>query len=108
MKIDGYYVRCITANEVEHLNFELEDGAPNNIIQLHTENATAKPAIPAPFPGSKITHKTHRIHARIHLTQIPLNIADVRTVYKLQGKSVENLTFHEQFRKRTPNPFNLH
>ena len=91
MKIDGCHVRCITANEVEHLDFELEDGVQNNIIQLHTESTTAKAAIPVPVPGSEITHKTHIIHTRICLTQFPLNIADARTVHKLQGKSVENL-----------------
>jgi hypothetical protein len=93
--IDGYYVRCVDANQVRYLVLELQenkqqDDQPKE-IRLQVQATTAKAHVPIPTFETAITSKTDRQHVTIKLTQFPLNIASARTAHKLQGRSLDNI-----------------
>ena len=53
---------------------------------------TARAVFPCPTAfDTKISNDTTRMSKNIKLTQFPINIADARTVHKLQERSLENL-----------------
>ena len=92
--IDGYYVHCIEAEYLEVITVEMIDGNrdPQNpkIVELTTDIVTAEVKFPMPWDGP-ITKRTMRIWRKIKFDQFPLNVADARTGYKLQGRSVTSL-----------------
>ena len=97
INIDGYYVNCVEADDVEYMEVELQehrkDNEPGDIKRLKPQQGrTLKAKIPLPEYGSPFDHKTKRTkETRIQFWQFPLNISNARTVYKLQGRSINNL-----------------
>jgi hypothetical protein len=95
VNIDGYYVRCVDASNIRYLVLELQEnkkeGDQPKEIRLQVQTTAAKAHVPIPTFESAITSRTNRQHIKIKLTQFPLNIANARTVHKLQGRSLENL-----------------
>ena len=97
INIDGYYVNCVEADDVEYMEVELQehrkDNEPGDIKRLKPQQGrTLKAKIPLPEYGSPFDHKTKRTkETRIQFWQFPLNISNARTVHKLQGRSIDNL-----------------
>ena len=95
INIDGFYVRCVDAENVQHIVLELQEnrklGIPPKIIKLKTKRTTATAKIPIPAFQSTITHQTKRHNVKISLTQFPLNISNARTGHKLQGRDLDNV-----------------
>ena len=95
VQIDGYYVNSIEAKYVENITVEMLDGNTNpaqpKIVKLQpTITKSCLAHFPLPWDGP-ITRKTKRIWRRIKFTQFPVNIANARTVHKLQGRSIKNI-----------------
>ena len=92
LNIDGYYVRCVSADKVQFIEVVLQEGDTRKILKLEAESTSALASFPCPGPfDSEITSSTPRRKKKIQLTQFPFNIANARTVHKLQGRSIENL-----------------
>ena len=93
VNVDGHHVRCVEASNVEHIEVMLEgDPCEDNIRRIEISKTSAKAMFPDPediLSGS--TRIPQRRQKQIQLSQFPLNIADARTVHKLQGKSLHNL-----------------
>ena len=92
--MDGYAVNCIEAKQIDSLVVEMIDGNsdPDNpkIMELKVQTATARIHYPLPLDGP-VNHKTQRIWQSIKLTQFPVNVANARTVHKLQGRTIKHL-----------------
>ena len=93
MTAHGHCVRCLEATDVEHIEVMLEgDSSANNIRRIEISKMTAI----AMFPDvedimTASTGSPQRRQKQIQLCQFPLDLADARTVHKLQGKLLENL-----------------
>ena len=94
IKLDGYYVNSIEACHVRSIAVEMIDGNhdPDNpkIIHLPTKSVTPQVYFPMPWDGP-ITNTTRRIWRKIKFEQFPVNVANARTVHKLQGRSIKNI-----------------
>ena len=81
------------SSSVEHIEAVLQ-GHPSadNIRRIEISKTSATAMFPdAEDMMSGLTGNAQRRHKQIQLSQFPLNVADARTVHKLQGKSLENL-----------------
>ena len=93
VNIDGHYVRFVEACNVDHIEVMLEGySSGNNIRKIEISKIAAH----AMFPDAENimedwTGDPQRRQKKIQLSQFPLNVADARTVHKLQGKLLENL-----------------
>ena len=89
--IDGYYVYCVQAQDLEAIQVEMKDGNhdKNNpkIVNLKAVGSTATALFPMAIEEN-ITNMTSRNRRNIKFQQFPVNIADAITVHKLQGKTV--------------------
>ena len=92
--IDGYYVNCVQACHVHSISVEMIDGNhdPNNpkILNISSVSVAANVHCPIPYNGP-ITKNTFRFWRHIKFDQFPINVANARTVHKLQGRSIENI-----------------
>ena len=80
------------AQNVEYVEVVLQDGNSIKNLKLQTVTSTAGARFPCPTGNeTKITVGTARMTKRIQISQFPLNIANARTVHKLQGQSLNNL-----------------
>ena len=89
--IDGYYVYCAHAEQIEELQVKLLDGLKANTIHtLKTEYHNCKVKFPIPLSGT-ISKNVFRMQRDLTFHQFPVNSANACTVYKLQGRSLKNL-----------------
>ena len=92
--IDGYYVYCTDASMVKALVLEMIDGNKNKddpkIIHLSPKKIRAHVHFPICWDGP-ISRHTRRVWRLIKFEQFPVNVANARTVHKLQGRSIDNL-----------------
>jgi len=92
--IDGYFVNCVEACHVHSISVEMMDGNhdPNNpkVLNISPVSVTANVNFPMPYDGP-ITKQTIRFWRKIKFDQFPVNVANARTVHKLQGRSIENI-----------------
>ena len=86
--IDGYWIYCIDVTQLKGIVMDIEGIAQPLLVA--PKNVTADIKFPFAFDGS-ITKQTPRRNVKIKFTTIPINIANARTVHKLQGKSLDNL-----------------
>ena len=92
--IDGFLVNCVEACHVHSISVEMMDGNHDDnkpkVIELFSHNVTACVHYPLPFDGP-ITKQTKRIWRKMKFEQFPVNVANARTVHKLQGRSIKNI-----------------
>lgn len=91
--VGGYCVQCVQVNNI--IQIELDEDVTENdynkIINIEAKEFHAQVKYPITFE-STIKHNTLWQRGKgLRLTQFPLIIAHVRTVYKLQGRSIINL-----------------
>ena len=97
INIDGYYVNCVEANEVEYMVLELQEHKEVNqcgeLIRVKPRKTNQLIVeIPIPGAGSPYDHRTERSkYTKIKFVQFPINISNARTVHKLRGRTIENL-----------------
>ena len=93
VNINGYFVRCVEASTLDHVEVILEgnpSGQGIRRIELCTRIAKGKFSDPGSIiEGRREIHT--RKEKRLQLSQFPFNVANARTVHKLQGKSLEKL-----------------
>jgi len=88
LNMDGYFVRCVSCDKIDYMVVTLLEGDSNRDVKLTPVKSTARANFPSPSPfDTRVTHKTERMRATINITQFPLNIANARTVHKLQGRT---------------------
>ena len=93
--IDGFYVNSIESKFVESLVVKMLDGNidEDNPRFVHLKISSTGPCLvhfPMPWDGP-INKMTRRIWRRVKFNQFPVNIANARTVHKLQGRSLKNV-----------------
>ena len=86
--IDGYYAYCADVCQVESVQLALEESEEEIGIFSKTYQTACK--LPLSIDGS-LNRYTKRFKKRMKFDQFPLNIANARTVHKLQGKTLVNL-----------------
>ena len=89
ININGYYVRCADAEQVETLNLRLKD-SDDQIVGIKCNTFSARCRFPLPIYG--FVHKyTPRFYRAMKMTTFPVNVANARTIHKLQGRTIENI-----------------
>ena len=89
---DGYHVNTVDASMVEFLVVEMIDGKANKTVTLKAEHVSgATVQFPFAWNDPVITSNTKRIRRQIKFCQFPVNIANARTVHKLQGRSLTSV-----------------
>ena len=92
--MDGFHVNCVEACHVHSMTVEMVDGNHDpkkpKVVHLLPRSVTANVHFPVPFDGP-ITKQTPRIWRKMKFDQFPVNVANARTVHKLQGRSIENI-----------------
>jgi hypothetical protein len=93
--IDGYYVRCASVTQVEHIVLRNEDGPRDSngnypLVHLKARQDTCGANYPLPLFGP-VTKHTPRLHQDIKILQFPINISNAVTVHKLQGRTIKHL-----------------
>ena len=88
---DGYHVNTVDVSSVEFLVVEMIDGDAGKNVSLKAEAVSATVQFPFAWDTPEITNKTKRISRHIKFSQFPVNIANARTVHKLQGRSLTSV-----------------
>ena len=86
INIDGYYIYCVEAKDVEYLELKLESG---KLIKLEATKMTADVQFPDTVDGFEINHRTPRTTHKFKLLQFPAITCNAITVHKLQGRSLD-------------------
>ena len=96
--IDGYYVWCANMTQIRCMVLQLLDGLKNDnevkVVEIFPSIFRVKAAIPIPLDGTNVTKDTPRRQRRCHFKTFPLNIANARTIHKLQGRSLDNVVIN--------------
>ena len=91
--IDGYYVWCASTTQINGIQLQLLDGLRSDdeikICTIKPIDIKAQAHVPIPLEG-KVTKDTPRRWKRCSFRGFPLNIANARTIHKLQGRSLKN------------------
>ena len=70
----------------------LQEGNSGKVLKLEPTTATVRAVFPCPTVcDNQISNQTTRMGKNIQLTQFPINIANARTVHKLQGRLLDNV-----------------
>ena len=89
-RIDDCRIHCASAHQVESLTVQMADGLNPSKIQLKATKSSADASIPLAFDGQRI-HNDKRAAFKLKLKQFPVDIANARTVHKLQGQTLDCL-----------------
>ena len=84
MNINGYYIYCVEAKDVQYIELLLESG---KLIRLKAEEQTAVVKFPDTVAGFDIDHRTPGTDQNFKLIQFPAVTCNAITVHKLQGRS---------------------
>lgn len=94
IRIDGYYVWCVNIVQLLAMRVQILDGLFSaeevKIATIHPKRFNVKAEIPIPVDGP-VTKHTHRRFRRCRFRTFPINIANARTIHKLQGRSLEHV-----------------
>jgi hypothetical protein len=95
VQIDGYFVRCASVTQIQHLVLKNED-APKDangncrLVLLQPRQETCSVKYPIPLFGPPKKH-TPRLSQGMSLLQFPIIVSNAVTVHKLQGRTIKNL-----------------
>jgi hypothetical protein len=95
VQIDGYFVRCASVTQIQHLVLKNED-APKDangncrLVLLLPRQETCSVKYPIPLFGPPKKH-TPRLSQGMSLLQFPIIVSNAVTVHKLQGRTIKNL-----------------
>ena len=92
INIDGYYINCVEAKNVQYIELLLESG---KLIRLKAEEQAAVVKFPDTLAGSDIDHRTPRTDQNFKLIQFPAITCNAITVHKLQGRSLDCIVASE-------------
>jgi len=92
--IDGYWVWCVSVCQIQSIKLRVLDGLEEDdeikYVHMSPINAVGIAHFPVPLYDS-VDKNTPRIWRGFKFKQFPLNVANARTIHKLQGRSIENL-----------------
>jgi hypothetical protein len=92
--IDGYYVWCASISQIKALKLRILDGLQKEGEILHhylkPKTISCKANYPMPLQRN-VDRNSDRTWRNIRMSCLQLNIANSRTVHKLQGRSIKNL-----------------
>jgi hypothetical protein len=90
MRIDGYWVRCVDACDVESIEAVFADGDRKG-EHFHICPKKMSCRVNFPFDCFGLGMGNHRLHVSISITQFPVLVNQATTCHKLQSKSKDNL-----------------
>ena len=85
---------CASVSQVDSVKLQLLDGLEKKTDVKYGEVEAARHTCKASIPialGGAITKQTYREKRRFRLCQFPINIANARTIHKLQGRSLSSI-----------------
>ena len=86
INIDGYYIYCVEAKDVQYIELLLESG---KLIRLKAEEQAAVVKFPDTLADHDIDHRTPRTDQNFKMIQFPAITCNAITVHKLQGRSLD-------------------
>jgi hypothetical protein len=92
--IDDYYVWCASVSQIKTLKLRILDGLQQEDEVRYHYLKPAEVSCQAHYPmplTADIDKNTFRDWRNIKMKCFHLNVADARTIHKLQGRSIENL-----------------
>ena len=89
VKIDDYFVRAASVSQIASVRIEMTDGDQRE-VSLSSEKITAKCSFPMALFGP-VDGDSFRVARKISFSQFPINVANARTVHKLQGRTIVHL-----------------
>ena len=91
--IDGYHVWCVNASQLIGIKVQLLDGLRKDdeikMCVIRPKKIRTIAEMPIPLDGT-VTKATMRRKKKCSFVGFPLNIANARTIHKLQGRSLKN------------------
>ena len=90
ISIDGYRIYCASAHQIRAIRIQMMDGLNPGIIDLEVKPFTVKCQVPTDMSENR-SNSTPRATFTLKMNQFPINIANCRTVHKLQGRTINNL-----------------
>ena len=88
--VDGYWVRCACVSQVQSIIMKSDHDGEMLAIKPNKERTVAIVDFPLAMEGN-IRKSTRRVKRRVKFYCFPINIANARTVHKLQGKTLESV-----------------
>jgi len=92
--IDDYYVWTISVPQIDSIKLRILDGLQDeNEIRFHyLKPVQVSVCVHYPMPlAPDVDRNTDRIWRNVRMKCFQLNVADARTIHKLQGRSITNL-----------------
>ena len=94
IRIDQRYVWSASASQIYSVRLQILDGLEKDTDikygEVMAKHVTCNASIPIAL-GGHVNKQTHREKRRIRLSQFPINVANARTIHKLQGRSLRNI-----------------
>jgi hypothetical protein len=92
--IDDFWVWCVSVCQLKSVKLRVLDGLQEDCEIKHVKMSPVCAVGVAHFPvplHDSVDKNTPRIWRGCRFKQFPLNIANARTIHKLQGRSIDNL-----------------
>jgi hypothetical protein len=89
--IDGYYVWVADISQIHCMKVGIGNDEDEKLVDIEPEeNISVTAKYPLPIYG-EISKYTPTFQRNMKMTQFPINVADARTIHKLQGASIDKM-----------------